>query len=300
MNLRDLAQKIWQSPVFRVLLFFFASQLIYAVIVYGQYYFMRDFFNAWNKDAFSVMPRLNDALAVVAAYVLMIVVVDKRAWSSTGLVVKGLVPETAGGFAVGALIISLVIGCTAVLGSYQIVEQNANVDLVKPIIFLFLAAVSEEVFCRGYVFQSFERSWGTVTAISLTALIFGFGHMFGTSPVPMAQRLYGCVCLVVESGLLYNCAYLVRRRLWFPIGLHWAWNYLQGPIYGAPVSGLVYWTPLFKSESEGSTLVTGGSFGPEAGLPALVIRTLFGLFLLILAYRGGQFFTRHQATVRKW
>ena len=300
MKLRDLAYKIWQFPVFRILLFFLTYQLLEVVIVYCQYFFARDFFRSWHADDFSFVPRLNDAIAVVAAYVFMVFVIDKRDWSTTGLVQKGLATETAIGFSVGALVISLVIGCTAALGCYQIVGQNANVDPIQPLIFLLCAAVSEEVFCRGYVFQSFERSWGTVTAICLTALIFGFSHMFGSSQVPIPQRLYGCLCLVIESGLFYNCAYLLRRRLWFPIGLHWAWNYLQGPIYGVPVSGLVYWTPLFKSESEGSALITGGAWGPEAGIPALLIRTVVGLLLLIVAYRSGQFFTRHQAATKKW
>ena len=281
--------KIWLFPVLRIVLFFVLMKLLEYGILYCEFTFFSDWTKSWVSEPSSLVPRIDNALAVVAAYVFMVAVVDRRDWSTSGLTPEGVGLETTVGFALGAVLISLVIGCTALLGAYHVAGQNAHADLFSSSIFLLLAAVSEEIAFRGYVFQTLEKSWGTFAAVMTGSILFGFYHMLGPSHVPMMERLCGCLCLIVESGLLYNGAYLLRRRLWLPIGMHWAWNYLQGPIYGLAVSGLVFWTPFFKATSVGPDLITGGKWGPEAGVPAFVIRTAFAIILLLMAYRSGEF-----------
>ena len=71
---------------------------------------------------------------------------------------------------------------------------------------------------------------------------------------------------------------MVTRALWLPIGLHFAWNFFQGPVFGFPVSGTQTST-LLQLEPVGPELLTGGRFGPEASLVG-VAAELLGIALL--------------------
>ena len=53
--------------------------------------------------------------------------------------------------------------------------------------------------------------------------------------------------------------YMLTRRLWAAIGLHAAWNFAQGGIYGVAVSGFEV-GGLLRPRMTGPDLLTGGSF----------------------------------------
>ncbi len=87
-----------------------------------------------------------------------------------------------------------------------------------------------------------------------------------------------------------TAGYLLTRRLWLPIGIHWAWNFFENNIFGAPDSGEpanpVY--TLIHAHFSGPFALTGGPFGPEARVVCVVVSTLAGLLLLRLAIQRGQ------------
>lgn len=219
----------------------------------------------------------------------MVKVVDRRPWATTGLDRTKFLPETAVGFLLGATLVGAIIGFTMLCGSYKATGVNAQPDLVNALILLSCAAATEELIFRGYIFQTLERAWGTLAAVVIGSILFGLSHMLGPSELAMQERLYGSMCLVFGSGLLYSALYLIRRRLWLPVGMHCAWNYFQGPIFGLSVSGLVYWTPLLRAVSPGSELITGGKWGIESAVPAVFVRSIIGIALLVMAYRRGEF-----------
>jgi membrane protease YdiL (CAAX protease family) len=77
---------------------------------------------------------------------------------------------------------------------------------------------------------------------------------------------------------------MLTRNLWLPIGLHAAWNFTQGYLFGIPVSGVAE-EGLVTSRLSGPELVTGGGFGLEASVIAFVLATGAGLAMVILAVR---------------
>jgi hypothetical protein len=86
---------------------------------------------------------------------------------------------------------------------------------------------------------------------------------------------------------MLGAAYMLTRSLWLPMGLHAAWNFAQGEIYDIPVSGMPV-HGMLNARLGGPPLLTGGGFGLEASLIAIVVATLFGLTLLWLAIRKGE------------
>ena len=198
----------------------------------------------------------------------------------TDLPMRRLAPDTSIGFGIGILFFILVTGVIALLGGYRIdsVEWNVRV-LVKALSTFLVVAVGEEVLFRGIVFRMIDDRWGTAVALIASALIFGFVHITNQN-----ATVWSSVAIAVEAGLLLGAAYKWSGSLWVPIGIHWAWNFFQGPVFGFAVSGND--TPsLIKPLIDGPAWLTGGSFGAEASVPAFVLGLAFAIVFLAVRRR---------------
>jgi membrane protease YdiL (CAAX protease family) len=187
------------------------------------------------------------------------------------------------GLGAGFLVFSLAVAVAAILGVYRITgEGDASgllPALIGPAIF---AAVSEELIFRGILFRWIEEFGGSWMALLLTSAFFGAAHLAN----PNASYI-AAVGIAFEAGVMLGAAYMLTRSLWLPMGIHAAWNFTQGEIYDIPVSGTKV-HGLLVAKLTGNPLLTGNGFGLEASLIAIIIATLFGLFLLWLAMRKGE------------
>ena len=94
-----------------------------------------------------------------------------------------------------------------------------------------------------------------------------------TISIRLISGMVQAFVLFFLAGLLLSVAYLKTRLLWLPTGLHMAWNWTQSGFWGMGVSGYhVKWS-LFYAEPQGSDLLSGGAFGPEASIIATVLIT---------------------------
>jgi len=118
------------------------------------------------------------------------------------------------------------------------------------------AVLHEELVFRGYPFQKL-RLLHRPFAIGGTSLLFAGMHVgnHGITVVAFTN--------LVLAGVLLALAYERYGRLWFPIGLHFAWNVLCGPVLGYGVSGYVPVSSLFTTGGIGVPWLTGGTFGIE-------------------------------------
>lgn len=226
-----------------------------------------------------------EAPAVIAALALM-ARIEGRSLADFGLTRERVaLRDVILGFVVGGITMSLVVGLMAVRGWYHCSPGWHSPGLAGSMamwIFVYLSiAVSEELIYRGYFFQTLERRWGSDIAFAATMVTFGLMHL--TIDVPHASaglKVIGSLSIAVEAGILFATAYLLTRRLWMPIGIHWAWNFFEGPVFGTPVTGSNTEQPLLQGHITGPSWATGGGFGPEASIPALLIGTALGLLFL--------------------
>ena len=112
--------------------------------------------------------------------------------------------------------------------------------------------------------------------------MFGLAHVLNPG-----ATWFSSFAIAVEAGLLLGGAYMLTRSLWMPIGLHAAWNFTQGAIFGVPVSG----NPtqgLLLARLSGPNILSGGDFGLEASIIALIMATVGGAWLVVLAVRRGE------------
>jgi membrane protease YdiL (CAAX protease family) len=192
---------------------------------------------------------------------------------------SGAFAEFARGLLVGAALFVATASILGLLGVWQIDGANAWTALLYPMSVALGAAVFEEIFFRGILFRIAEESLGSWLAIALSAVVFGLVH--GLNPAASAISILA-ICL--ESGVLLAAAYMYSRRLWLPIGLHFAWNFTESGIFGASTSGAEA-QGLLISRLSGSELLTGGAFGPEASIVAVLVCLGASIGLLILAHR---------------
>lgn len=149
------------------------------------------------------------------------------------------------------------------------------------------AAVHEELVFRGYPFQRL-RTLSRPVAIGVTSLVFAAMHGAnnGLTVVAFAN--------ILLAGLLLALAYERYGRLWFPIGLHLAWNLLCGPILGYDVSGYVPERSVMTTHGNGAPLLTGGIFGIEGSI-WIVLVEVAGVALLLLNARRTKRIVQEQA-----
>jgi len=196
----------------------------------------------------------------------LLTVLDRRSFRAAGLwFYSGWGKEALWGFGLGA---GLMIGVTAVLAATGSVRfalgGGAWPQLLGGVAtlggILVLAAAFEEILFRGYPFQRLVDSIGPVGATAVFASLFGLGHLGNPGATPLSTAN------TVLAGVLLAAAYLKTRALWLPIGLHWAWNFMMGPVLGLPVSGIEFPRKLLHAEISGPAWWSGGVYGPEGGL----------------------------------
>jgi membrane protease YdiL (CAAX protease family) len=99
--------------------------------------------------------------------------------------------------------------------------------------------------------------------------------------------LAGALAISVEAGAMLAAGYAATRNLWLPMGVHFAWNWMESGFFSTQVSGNGDEHGLLKSTLSGNKLITGGEFGPEASLYAVLFGTLLTICFLIVAHRRG-------------
>jgi uncharacterized protein len=129
------------------------------------------------------------------------------------------------------------------------------------------------------IFRIVEEGLGTWWALLISALFFGGAHIFNPG-----ATLWSSAAIAIEAGLLLAMIYHVTRSLWACIGLHAGWNIMQGTVYGIPVSGGASKGWLISNRT-GPDWLSGGVFGAEASVVALLACSLVTLALLVVALR---------------
>jgi len=228
--------------------------------------------------------------AVLYTLVLALTVrwLEGRRLREIGFRPAAAIPDVLRGIGIGAALLTSVMGVLALLGDYAIVGWAPLLPgttrgglLLEVLLTLLGAAVFEEVVSRGILFRLFEQALGTWVAIAISSGLFALGHARN----PGATLMSGIG--IAQAGVLLAAAYAATRSLWFPIGLHWAWNVFEGPVWGSAVSG-IHLNVLVHAVFPGPALLTGGSFGVEPGLPTILLGSVLSIVFLVVAARRGE------------
>lgn len=218
--------------------------------------------------------------STVVSYAILVKAVERRPMREFAL--RDLATLGPAGLLLGTVLFSAVVCVLWLAGSYHVTGMNPGVDWLPAVLSVGLAAgIGEEIITRGVLFRIVEEGLGTWWALAISALFFGAAHIFNPG-----ATLWSSLAIAIEAGVLLALLYHVTRSLWPCIGMHAAWNIMQGTVFGIPVSGTNAQGWLISSRS-GPDWLSGGGFGAEASVVALLICSCCSALLLIIAIRRG-------------
>lgn len=195
----------------------------------------------------------------------------------------GAARELGLGLLAGFLLFSLMTGIVAMLGGFEVLGLRGQGSLWAMLALAVTSGTFEEVLFRGILLRHLEAMLGSWAALAITSLLFGAAHL--SNP---GATWFAAFAIAMEAGILLGAAYLATRRLWLAVGIHTAWNFTQGWVFSVPVSGGEAPLGLLITRRVGPEWLTGGDFGLEASVIAMVVASGAGVLLLIWAARRGE------------
>jgi membrane protease YdiL (CAAX protease family) len=230
------------------------------------------------------------AFVLAGSVVLILVWKAFRRWvegeRDREFTLPGAGKELGAGLLAGFALFTLMTGLVALLGGIDVVGTRpfGQTQFWEWAALGVASGLFEETLFRGILLRQLERVVGTWWALAATSVLFGAVHMMN----PDATWV-GAVSIMIEAGVLLGAAYLYTRRLWLAAGLHAAWNFTQAWVFSVPVSGTGQSIGILVTRRSGPEWLTGGDFGLEASLAAVLVATVAGLFLLWKAHARGTF-----------
>lgn len=201
--------------------------------------------------------------------------IDRASFVSLGFQLKKRGRDILLGLLIGLLMMGLGFGLLILLKKISIDHISFNAtDFALSFLLFVLVAFNEEIFLRGYVLNNLMLSMNRYLALFISAIAFSLLHLFN----PHFSTLTFFVILL--SGIILGISYIYTRNLWFPIALHFSWNFFQGTVFGFNVSGQDVYSVIDQRRPY-DDLINGGAFGFEGSLLSIVFILLF----TVLAWR---------------
>ncbi|MCL2481817.1 MAG: CPBP family intramembrane metalloprotease [Propionibacteriaceae bacterium] len=228
-----------------------------------------------------VTVEMMELIGAVLAYLVLVMLTERRVWPHE------LAPRRIlglfKGMLLGFLLVSVCIGVLALIGTYRITAFNPSYVPWSDLLGMgVVAGIAEEIMFRGIVFRLVEEGLGTWGAVIVSGFVFGIMHWSNPD-----GTLWGGIAIAIEAGILFAAVYTVTRSLWWTIGLHFAWNITEGPIFGSIVSGNGAQNSWLTSTWSGPQILSGGQFGLEGSIVPVILLGALGVFLLVHAQRKG-------------
>lgn len=203
--------------------------------------------------------------------------VDRSSFIQLGWKWKGNETHAGSGFLMAIAILGTGTCILLMLNALEWMDYQYDAEaFFGSLALMLLVAFSEELVFRGYIQHHLQQSLKPALALMVSAALFAIFHAAnpGTHWLALVN--------IWIAGILLGINYAYTANLWFGIALHFAWNFLQGPILGYPVSGLSMPSILIQ-QSTGPAVLTGGSFGFEGSvvntlLCSLAVAVLFGVY----------------------
>ena len=221
------------------------------------------------------------AAAMIALYALFVRWFEKH--PARDIPRSRLAADTAKGLVIGFVFFIVVVGLMMIFKLYILdtpVVPGDAMQIVSAFFLFLVTAVAEEIILRGILFRWIDEKWGFAVALIISSLIFGFLHI-----AQPGGTWWSSLAIAIEAGLLLGAAYKFAGNLWLPIGIHWAWNFTQGNVFGIAVSGSDAGASILHGTLSGPDILTGGAFGAEASLITVIVGSMLSAWFILCVCR---------------
>lgn len=254
----------------------------YLVIGYLGFWFLLSICLILLENDFSAFIKF--PLALLASGVTLYAFKKHLGWyveDGARLSAFGQIRKVGVGWLVSALYLFTILICLFVT-RHSVAHLNFNLGHQLSWLSIFLlAAVIEEIITRGIVFRLITDKWNVVAGLVVSSIIFGFVHLFNPNTTALS-----CLRIAITGGWLCGIAYAYHRTLWVPIGIHWAWNYMQSNIFEHSVPGSALNSPpILILASKGVKFPAGIGFDIEVSIVSTAIGVAISAVYTILYFK---------------
>jgi membrane protease YdiL (CAAX protease family) len=263
----------WRLLLHSILLLVFLSGITLLVVILAGI-IGYDVFNARPLSLVDLVPT---AIAMTLSVWIARRLIDHRSFVSLGFHLDRRAPlDVLIGFLITGVVMGVIYAVEAGAGwlrfdgwAWETISANhVALGLISGLVGFTVVGYYEELLYRGYHLQNIRDGMGLGWGLFLSSMIFAISHL--TNPnVTWYSTLLG----LIAAGYFLAYGWFRTRQLWLPIGVHIGWNFFEGNVFGFPVSGIDV-VGVIRHTPTGPVTVTGGPFGPEAGLillPAMAI-----------------------------
>ncbi len=193
------------------------------------------------------------------------------------------------GFLTGVVMNAFIVGVLALNGCIEVGAVNSASTgigaLGGVIVFLFayiIQGASEEILTRGWMFQVIGARYKPWIGFLISSVLFSLLHMGNNG-----ANIFAAVNIFLIA-VLFSLFVMKDKSIWGACGLHSAWNWTLGNVFGLSVSGTGEKSTLFDLNTTGNELISGGAFGPEASV------ILTGVLVLIIFFISRKIFINNR------
>lgn len=191
-----------------------------------------------------------------------------------------LIEDIKIGLLIGFFIMLLGFTILLLCGQIKILLIQFNlIDVFLNILIFMCVALSEEILIRGYVLGNLMKSINKYYALLWSSIIFSLMH--AANPNISWFSFFE----LFLSGILLGVSYIYTKNLWFPISLHFSWNFFQGTIFGFNVSGLNGYS-IINIENLQTNIWNGGAFGFEGSIISILFQLIAVIIIYIIFYKS--------------
>lgn len=206
---------------------------------------------------------------------------EKRPISSLGFFKTNYFLEILKGWGVGTLTFVCSLGLSYLFGGVtfnRVDFSGANLMfVVSTIPFWLIQGGTEELLTRAWLLPVINKRSNLPIAIGISSSLFGIMHLTNNNVTGLS------ILSIVLSGVFMALYMLKTDNIWGVAGLHGAWNFTQGNIFGVAVSGTSTGSSLFSFgiKPEAADWISGGDFGIEGSLMASIVLLLGSIYLVL-------------------
>lgn len=198
--------------------------------------------------------------------------IDKQDFVDLGFQIKKRLNDFTLGMLIGFSIMFSAFLILLLLGEITYEGYNINFNNIVISILLFTGvSIFEEVIFRGYMLKNLLESFNPYFALFISSIFFSLIH--GSNPNVTILGLSN----IFLAGIFLGASYVFTKNLWFPIALHFSWNFFQS-MFGFRVSGMDFYSIIDFNILENNSL-NGGEFGFESSILSLFIITVSTIFI---------------------
>ena len=225
---------------------------------------------------------MNESIMIILEYSGLVIVtimiwlfmkyIDKQPFIEIGFQTQGRLKEINYGIFLGLFIMAFAFIFLSSIGEIIFLSYSFDFNQILLSLVLFIGvSFFEEIIFRGYMLKNLLESFNPFVALLISSLFFSLIH--GSNPNVTTLGL----CNIFLAGYFLGASYVFTKNLWFPIALHFSWNFFQS-MFGFKVSGLDSYS-IIDFTIPKNNMLNGGEFGFESSYLSIIV-LIFGTFII--------------------